>query len=465
MAISMQTAMKKFSKSLAANVLSVILSTITGIIIPKYMGSTHYGYWQVFVLYLTYIPYLHLGLVDGIYLREGGKDYSEVDKPMLHTQFWMSLSYDFVIAGAFFATGLSLSGGHRVVLCLTAFECMFYMPRVFCQYVLQATGRVEDYAKNLVLERIICASLQLVFIFTGHSDLVWMASSEIIGKCVSLASILYRCRGFVRGRGVGLIPGWHAIKEDFKSGCKLTFSTVSGMLLIGIIQFAVEFHWPIEMFGMVSFALVSVESTVAFINQISIVLYPLLKQSGSDAYAKIFFSSGSAITLLGTIVLACYYPLQSLLDKFLPSYATALVYLGYLMPLCLFESRTSLLLNTFLKTLRKEKRMMEINIVMLALSLASTFLTIGFLRNLDAVVCSIVLLLVFRSALSEHAVHGGLDIHDWEEFIVDVGISAVFLVCSFAVKGLCGWLLFVAFALVVRLVRRERYRNARNLFQ
>lgn len=61
-----------------------------------------------------------------------------------------------------------------------------------------------------------------------------------------------------------------------------------------------------------------------------------------------------------------YYPLRCILAWWLPKYADSLIYMSVLFPVCVFESKVTLLINTYLKSMRKEFLMLEINAVSVA---------------------------------------------------------------------------------------------------
>ena len=69
-----------FSYVVLSNLLTVIVSSLVVLILPKIMGVEEYGYWQLYIFYLSYAGFVHLGWVDGIYLRYGGLEYDELDK-------------------------------------------------------------------------------------------------------------------------------------------------------------------------------------------------------------------------------------------------------------------------------------------------------------------------------------------------------------------------------------------------
>ena len=71
-------------------VTSQTVSMVTGIVLslflPKFMVVEDFGYWQLFLLYASYVGLLHFGIGDGIYLRFGGLYFEKLDKEKLYPQ-------------------------------------------------------------------------------------------------------------------------------------------------------------------------------------------------------------------------------------------------------------------------------------------------------------------------------------------------------------------------------------------
>lgn len=57
----------------------------------------------------------------------------------------------------------------------------------------------------------------------------------------------------------------------------------------------------------------------------------------------------------------------------LPEYTDSLMYMALLFPMCIYEGKMSLLINTYLKTLREEKAMLKVNLIALGFALILTF--------------------------------------------------------------------------------------------
>ena len=84
---------KHFYKNLQfaflAQLISILINLIMYLLVPKVVGTTNYAYWQLFIFYTNYAGFFHLGLVDGIYLRLGGKKYDELNFNVLGSQLKM----------------------------------------------------------------------------------------------------------------------------------------------------------------------------------------------------------------------------------------------------------------------------------------------------------------------------------------------------------------------------------------
>ena len=58
-----------------SNLLSMLISALVVLVLPKVVGVASYGYWQLYLFYVSYVGFFHLGWIDGIYLKYGGQHY------------------------------------------------------------------------------------------------------------------------------------------------------------------------------------------------------------------------------------------------------------------------------------------------------------------------------------------------------------------------------------------------------
>lgn len=118
------------------------------LLVPKVLGVTTYGYWQLFVFYVSYSGFFHLGLNDGVYLIEGGRTRIEIDKKLINSQFIvasvMRLGAGLLIslAGVVFAD----SSQRRFVLLAFALYTVMLNLSSYFGYVFQAMNETKLYS-------------------------------------------------------------------------------------------------------------------------------------------------------------------------------------------------------------------------------------------------------------------------------------------------------------------------------
>ena len=64
---------------ITANLINLVISVGNGFLLPKFLSVESYAALKTFLLYTSYIGILHLGYVDGIYIKYGGKTIGSID--------------------------------------------------------------------------------------------------------------------------------------------------------------------------------------------------------------------------------------------------------------------------------------------------------------------------------------------------------------------------------------------------
>lgn len=129
--------------------LQLLRSILVSLLIPKTLGIEEFGFWQLFIFYTQYSGFLHLGLLDGIYLREGGKHYKELDFRSLGAQFRIFLIWQFIIIIPFIILGLNSSDINRTIIIISS--CIYAIINntfTFFQYILQAVNEIKKTSEK-----------------------------------------------------------------------------------------------------------------------------------------------------------------------------------------------------------------------------------------------------------------------------------------------------------------------------
>ncbi|MBO1301307.1 hypothetical protein JZO68_15055, partial [Enterococcus sp. DIV1271a] len=126
-------------------------------------------------------------------------------------------------------------------------------------------------------------------------------------------------------------------------------------------------------------------------------------------------------------ILLFYIPAKILLGIWLPEYKESLNFMGILFPIVIYEGRMSLLINTYLKTLRKEKMILMVNVLTLSLSLILSLIVIYTIGNLNLTVGIILLSLAFRCNLAEYFLCRVMGIKIISKIVLESVVTVLFI--------------------------------------
>ncbi len=435
------------SYTISSNLISLIISTLVVLIVPKLIGIEEYGYWQLYIFYTSYVGFLHFGWNDGIYLRFGGEEYKNLDKRLFYSQFIELLGSQLFIAILIWLGSLVLVGdiNRGFILQMVAIAMVLVNTRLMFFYILQATNRIKEFARLTMLDRIVYILLIVIFLLFGVRDFKLMIIADLIGKFVSLFFAALSCKEIVFRR---INTFYLTISEsiiNISVGIKLMFANIASMLIIGIVRFGIERAWDVATFGKVSLTLSISNMMMIFINAVGVIMFPILRRTNQDKLANIYSTMRDflMVILLGFLII--YYPLKSVMAAWLPQYAESLLYMSLVFPMFIYEGKMALLINTYLKTIRREKVMLKINLVSMILSLFMTYITTQVFVNLDMAILNIVILLAIRSAFAENYLAKELNIEVKKDIVLEVLLTIVFILTGWFVNS---WMTMIIYGIV-----------------
>jgi O-antigen/teichoic acid export membrane protein len=457
---------KNFSYTFASNLISLLVSTLVVIIIPKLVGVEEYGYWQLYLFYASYVGFLQFGWNDGIYLRYGGKEYNELDKGLFFSQFWMLTISQIIIAIIIIvlANIFLNKTDMQFILTMVALCLIVTGIRTMSLLILQATNRIKEYAQITILDRAIYCCLMMFFIAANVREYKILVVADLIGRFISLLYAMYSCRDMFFRKVSTFYFSFREALVNINVGIKLMFSNISSMLIIGVVRFGIERSWDVSTFGKVSLTLSISNLMMLFINSVGIILFPILRRTDKKNLPSIYLTMRDflMVALLGMLI--AYYPLKVVLSAWLPKYADSMIYMALVFPMCVFEGKMALLINTYLKTLRKEKLMLKINLIALFLSIIITFGTVVSLKNLTLAIASIVFLLAFRCTLAELFLSKILKIRLYKDMGFELMMTSIFILTGWFVNSWLAVLLYgMAYSMYLIIKRKDINGTIKNI--
>jgi len=424
--------LKNYAFSLTSNAVAFLISTLIVAVVPKVIGGTEYGYFQLYIFYSAYVGFFHLGWCDGIYLRYGGAYYDKLDKRRMSGQFWLLLAFETgVTAAILLVTWLRApQQDTRFVLVVTALSIIVVIPKTMLSYVLQATNRIREYSLVTVAEKVVYCLLVIVSLALGSRYYKPLILADIAGKAVSLVLAAAYCRDLIFTRWEPFRRAAAETWQNISVGVKLMVANVAGMLILGIVRLAINDRWSIEVFGKVSLSLSVSNLLMVLVGAVGTVLFPLLKRVDGGRLQELYGRLRDCLMVPLFAVLVLFYPLRALLTLWLPQYAESFRYMALLFPVCVFDSKLQMLVNTYMKAMRQEKTLLRVNVITMLLSLATTAVTVYWLGNLELAVLSILVLFAFRCTLAESRLAKVMGLSVGRDMALELGLTAVFVIVT-----------------------------------
>ena len=109
---------RNISYSVIANLVSFLVGVTVVLLVPKLLGVEEYGYFQLFLFFISYVGFFHFGWADGIVLRYAGEHWERLNRPRFAGQTFFSFFLKSVF-GDCFVSQVGLVGEKAVA-------CTFY---------------------------------------------------------------------------------------------------------------------------------------------------------------------------------------------------------------------------------------------------------------------------------------------------------------------------------------------------
>ncbi len=456
---------KNISYSFTANITSMLISVLMIIFMPKILEVQDYSIWQLYVFYSSYLGFFHFGWLDGIYLRYGGYDFEKLNKLKFSNQLYSLFLFEVIItvillSYIYFELADLLQKEILIFVSLLLLPVILY---TFSSFILQITNRIKEYAKLILFERLTFVFFVALYLVCGFRSYIGLLYIDLFGKILAMLFGIYLIKGILVFNFTKVADIIAEIYENINVGSKLLFANIASMLILGIIRFGISQYWNVVTFGKISLALSIANFLMVFINAVSVVLFPALKRVADNELKIVYQKIDIVLTVILLGALALYYPLKYILNWWLTQYADSLMYVSILVPICFFESKVVLLINTYLKALRQEALLLKVNFVTVALSALLTYFCVVYLHNLQFTVFSILVLFLFKYSISKYFLMKKLQISD--------SFSELVLIFAFVAINSLQFNLFYSFSsylflfVMYLLFSKAKIKNCLHLFR
>lgn len=446
--------------AMVAQTVSLILSFLISFVVPKILDVEAYSYWQLFIFYITYVGFFHFGINDGVYLKYGGMNLNEMDKNLVSGQFKILILIQLtLIAIALPVIGIS---GMEIERCMVWLFVLLYMfvfnLSNFLAYIFQAANLTKWYSYSVILDKLFFMAAVFFLLLIKNEKFEIYIFFYVCGKSLCLVYCIIKGHALIFHKCKDRKLILEELKNSISVGIKLTLSSMASMLILGIGRFVIDSHWGILIFGKISFALSLTTFILAFIQQISMVFFPILRRVEDKKQLQIYQMMRAFCFFIMPLIYIAMIPGKMFIEMWLPQYSESVYYLGVLLPICIFDAKMNMIFNTFFKALRKEKDLLKVNIISFCLSTILSFVGAYIFNSYWVVIISMVFSVMFRSIISERKVNSFLNFNSFRQIIYEIFFAVIYITASiFDISILWSLLIFIVIYVLEILVYRKDF--------
>lgn len=440
--------------AILAQGISFISSIMMAVVVPKALGVVDYAYWQLFTLYVGYVGLLLFGIHDGIFLRLGGVRVGQIDWPRIKMQFKLIAGFQAIAllgAGVVIAT----TGGttaRTAVLLLVIANGLIVNPASFLFYVLRAANLPNVYSLASMLSGGVWAVLLVGLTVARPEGFLLYALGYLFAQTLSTVYCFLHFRKVFKCKSGSLRTALLDCRVDCFAGLKVTIAYYAGTLVVGSCRMLVDYKWGIEAFGLFSFSVSLVNFLLTFMAQVSMVIFPIIRRMGQQSQGRAYLLMRGSLVSLLPLAYVLYFPACALLGWWLPQYADSLRYLAIMLPVCFFDCKMQLLVNTYLKSMRKENALLWINVTSLAGAMALMSFVAIATSSITATAVSMVIAIAARSIFAEAYLGRFMDVGSPTVIVSEVALAVLFVIFAYVLSSLS---LSVAVVVVFYIVNRS----------
>ena len=455
---------KNFSKILyviLGNFIKLTTSIAIAFLIPDILGLTDYGFYKVFLLYVTYIGFFQFGFVDGIYLKYGGTDYDDLCNENFRAFFRFYLIFQLsIVFGGFIVVNLFLKGDRQFIFNLLMINLFLLNLTAYFQFVSQITSRFREYSNRLIVYSVgNLFSVGIMFFFRLDSYKIFISLLLSVNLLI-LIWYVYTYRKIVFGNITKFMFIQSDLVSNFKKGIPLLLANFSATLMLTVDKQVVELFFPVDDFAIYSFAYSMLVIITAFISAISITIYPLLKKIQMEKLHIFYDKYDSLIIILVCIGMIGYFPLKFLIPTVLPDYASSLSIFRIVMPALIFTSSVSTIKHNIIKVLDKNNQFFYITLISVVITVSLNLVAYFYFGSLVGISASTVFGIFIWYALTEIYINKKLKTKWLSKLIIAVFSMLIFYTSTLIDNIFISGFLYVLWSILLlgllyRIVRVE----------
>ena len=322
-----------------SNIILLSISVLSSFITPLILGHDGYGYYRLFTLYISYVPLLHLGFIDGIFIRNAGKRFESISLKKFRTYSRFIISFEFIISLLiiFISFFIKISFIEREIYIAIAIYSFLFNSVTYFQFFSKCILKFKQLAVVTRMQSFInLFFLVLAFVIfklkIAKISVTYYLFYMNITLLIILVYYLFIYKLIVFGKSKPVNKEKNNILTFFKVGFSLMISYQITLLLINADNQFISIFFSIVEYANYAFAYSLGSLLVTVFGAVASVMLPYMKKAGKETVLKKYDNNLSIIIFIVFFMLICYYPLLLIVNNFLVEYISSIKYLSIVFP-------------------------------------------------------------------------------------------------------------------------------------
>lgn len=303
----------------SANIISLFLSLVTSFVLPKNLSIEAYSMIKSFQLYINYAGLMHLGYVDGMYLKYGGKNYNDIEVSEFKKDIFTIRIFQLVVLMFWLIIGILVKD---YIIIAFALAILPQNMNSYFRYLYQSIGEFKKYSKILNITSVgsFIANIVLLFLADKNNGFIFCIGYVII------YTITWIILEFSTYKKIGNVYSlkyfsYEHLKSNIKIGMFLMLGTFSSIILTSIDRWFVKFFLETKDFAEYSFAVTMDNFINVAVTPITITLYNYFCRIKDKCnYERI----RNNIMFFSVFIISAVFPAKFILEIYLKNYISSL---------------------------------------------------------------------------------------------------------------------------------------------
>lgn len=421
-----------------SNVSSIISGIFVGFVVPKILSVEGYGFYKTFTLYVAYLGLFSLGIVDGIYLKYGAKDYSELDKPLFRAFFkWFLLIHAFFSLLAIGCSFVFISDVNtRFILSALGINLVAVNITGYFQHLSQITQRFKEYSVRKILQSVLnIVAVFLLYMIYKYSGVIKYEIYVVIVIFINYILMTWYVityKELIIGSSKSIFDVRFELWNLIVKGFPLMFANLCSTLLLNIDRQFVSILFSTSDYAIYAFAYNMLSLVTVATSAVSTVLYPMLKRRDSNNSMTMYSKLNSAVIVMVYVIIVAYFPLNLFIHWFLPTYVLSLPIFRIILPGIAISSAVTIIMYNYYKILDEVYDYFRKSIIVLIFSAIANYFAYSLFGTMASIsVASIVTMIIWYVFVERRLIAKGVNKKAcWKNRLFSLLMMIAFYLCT-----------------------------------